>query len=260
MTNLPSIIPDQEEWATMKEISKVLLTTQFLPDSIKSPQQAVAIILKGRELKIPAMQALSQINVIKGKPTMSAELMLAMIYRECPTAEVEFTKYTDTEVECKVRRHSKGNWQTFSWTMKTAQTAGLASGFSWKKYPRAMLRSRVISEMARAVFPDCIMGCSYTPEEMGAAVNDEGEILEVEPKEVKTEYIEPTSEPQEPETANYMGFVPQEAKLAAYLDKLGVEGALSEDIGKKLMSKPFTKDNIDAAIKEALKESLANGN
>ena len=33
------------------------------------------------------MQALSQINVIKGKPTMSAELMLAMIYRECPTVE-----------------------------------------------------------------------------------------------------------------------------------------------------------------------------
>ena len=46
-----------------------------------------------------------------------------------------------------------------------AQRAGLASRDTWKSYPRAMLRARVISEGVRTSFPGVAIGV-YTPEEL----------------------------------------------------------------------------------------------
>ena len=66
----------------------------------------------------------------------------------------------------------------FSYTIEEAKQAGLLGKDSWKNYPAAMLRARAVSIVARAVFPDSIMGCSYIHEELGAEVNEEGEIIE----------------------------------------------------------------------------------
>jgi hypothetical protein len=50
--------------------------------------------------------------------------------------------------------------------MEDAKVAGLLSKDTWKKYPEAMLRARCVAIVARALFPDAIMGASYTPEEL----------------------------------------------------------------------------------------------
>jgi len=42
----------------------------------------------------------------------------------------------------------------------------LANKDNWKKYPKAMLRARAVSEMARTLFPDIIAGCGHTPDEI----------------------------------------------------------------------------------------------
>jgi hypothetical protein len=82
VSNLP--IPSVEEFRTMKELGAMAIKSGFLPTSINTPEKAVIIILKGRELGIPPMQAFSSIAVVNGKPTMSAELMLSLIYRCVP--------------------------------------------------------------------------------------------------------------------------------------------------------------------------------
>jgi hypothetical protein len=141
--------------------------------------KAVIVAIKGRELGIPMMQAFSDINVINGRPTISASLMLALIYKAHPKAEIEFKKYTDEICEIHVRRPNEKNFQIFKFDLKDAETAGLlgpktSPSSPWVKYPRAMLRSRVVSEMARSKFPDALMGCLYTPEELG------GEVIDIE--------------------------------------------------------------------------------
>src|SRR5689334_6301227 len=75
------ILPAPEEWKTIWSMAKVLVSSRLLPDSVQTPEAATAIILKGRELNIPPMQAFASINIIKGKPTLSAELMAALVYR-----------------------------------------------------------------------------------------------------------------------------------------------------------------------------------
>lgn len=183
MTKLPqlsnniSILPTNDEFRLIQRMITPMVQSGFLPNTIKTPAQALTIALKGRELGIPPMQAFAHINIIQGKPAISAELMLALIYKNYPDAVISFE--TNTNEACVIKAARPGQKSdSFSFTIQDAEQAGLASGHSWKKYPASLLRARCISAMARAKFPDALMGASYTPEEMG------GEIEEVEEESI----------------------------------------------------------------------------
>jgi hypothetical protein len=164
-----NLMPSAQEWKMMVDQASVLVKSGFLPDSVKTPEQAITIMLKGREVGMPPMQAFAQINVIKGKPTIGAEGMLALILKAHPSVKFEYTVNTNEACEMKIAR--PGNSQcTFKYTIDDATKAGLMSKDNWKKNPRAMLRSRCISEMSRSIFPDALMGISFTPEEMEDAL------------------------------------------------------------------------------------------
>lgn len=177
-------IPGAQEFQTMKELATMAIKSQLLPQAIKTPEQAVIIMLKGRELGIPPMQAFSSIAVVQGKPTMSAELMLSMIYKNIPGAIVNFLETTNEACVIEAKR-PHGKPTKFSFLMTDARQAGLADKGPWKAYPAAMLRARCISAMARALFPDALNGVSYTPEELGAeTIEVEGITIEPEKKEI----------------------------------------------------------------------------
>ena len=53
-------------------MAEQLVPTGFLPKAIDTPQKAAAILLKGRELGIAPMAALSGIAIINQKPTVMA--------------------------------------------------------------------------------------------------------------------------------------------------------------------------------------------
>jgi hypothetical protein len=138
-------------------------------------------MLKGRELGIPPLQALSHINVINGKPAMSAELMLAQILKLHPKTQFKFPERTNEKCTISVKR-AGFDFESFTFTIQDAKQAGLMSNPSWNKYPRAMLHARVVSEMARSLFPDALAGISYTPEELGAVVDENGDIIDMIPE------------------------------------------------------------------------------
>ena len=184
------VLPTPLDWDLLQRQCKAFIESGFLPDHItknctekQAIAKAIAIAWKGRELGIPPMQALAGINVIQGKPTLSAELMLALIFQKVSGAIVNFTtpiEKQDTECTVEMQRPG-GKFNVFRFSIEDASRAGLVrSGSGWTKYPAAMLRARAISAGARAVFPDCIMGC-YTAEELGGEVIDVGPTLTVAP-------------------------------------------------------------------------------
>ena len=142
----------------------VLIKSGFLPQAIRTPAQAVAIMLTGRELGIPTMQALRQINVIQGKPTMAAELMLALAYQRIPGFRYAVVKSTAQECVCQFERPGHKPYQ-HTFTMQDADALGLAGKQNWHTQPATMLRWRCISSGLRLVAPDAIAGV-YTPEEL----------------------------------------------------------------------------------------------
>lgn len=171
---------ESEEWNLLQRQCKAFIASGFLPDHVTkncSMEQAIAraltIATKGKELGIPPLQAFSSISVIGGKPSLSAELMLALIYQRVPGAKITIKTPADRQnTECTVSmQRPGGESMDFRFTMEDAKRADLR-GTGWQKYPASMLRARAISAGARAVFPDAIMGC-YTPEEVGELAMDE---------------------------------------------------------------------------------------
>lgn len=177
MTNVLALrTVDKSEWDIMLQQAAMLVKTGFLPEAIKTPEQAVAIMLKGRELQIPAMYALSNIAVIHGKPVANAELMLALVLRDHGDEAMEITESTNERCTVAYRRRAASQRRQYTFSIQDAAKADLMKGATWQHYPAAMLRARCISAVARMAFPDSIAGM-YTPEELGATVtiNEQGE-------------------------------------------------------------------------------------
>lgn len=183
MTTEITILPDRDEWAQMKELANVAVKSGLLPATIKTPEAAAIIMLKGRELGIPPMVAFSHIHVIQGKPTMSAEIMLAYIRKDFPTAEINILETTDERCTIEAGRPGAKILTKFMWDMNKARRMGLADKDNWKKQPGTMLRWRVITEMKRVIFPEVLLGIDYTPEELGATVSSQGIVKDITPTE-----------------------------------------------------------------------------
>lgn len=160
--------PTDLEWQTIVNMAGPLVKSGLLPKAVDTEAKAVAIMLKGRELGLPPMYALSNINVIQGKPVCNAELMLAIIYRDLGSQVIlNETPEGERHKRC-VLSYTRPGWperKRHEFTWDDAVKAGLTGKDSWKGYPDAMLRARCISAVARMAFPDLIGGL-YTQEEI----------------------------------------------------------------------------------------------
>ena len=166
-----------QTWEVMKSQATTLVKSGFLPKAVDTPEKALAIAMKGRELGLPMMQSITSIHVIDGKPTISAELMAALVHQRVPGAVLRCIETNDRICTYEAARPGDKILK-MSFTWDEAVRAGVTGKDNWKKYPAAMLRARCCSAICRIVFPDAIMGC-YTPDELGAITNDEGEVVDV---------------------------------------------------------------------------------
>lgn len=131
--------------------------TEFVPDAMRGkPAVVAAAILYGRELDLAPMSALRAINVIKGKPALSAEAMRAMIL--AAGHEITFQEMTNARCVIVGRRKGQDSTTTVTYTMDDAKRAGLAGQQQYAKMPRQMLAARATAELARLIFADVIGG------------------------------------------------------------------------------------------------------
>lgn len=154
-----------EQWQIMRQQADVLIKSGFLPQSIKTPEQALAIMMMGSALQIDAIVALNTINVIQGKPTVSPQLMLALVRR---SGQLEHFRTFD-EGDCAVveikRRGETMHVERFS--VQDANAMGLSGKDNWRKQPATMRKWRAVAAACRVVFPDVTWGiASYTTEEI----------------------------------------------------------------------------------------------
>jgi len=212
----------------MHSQATVYLKSGFLPASIKSPEQAMMIMAKGIELGLPPVYALTHINIIQGKPTVPPEVMLSLIYQRCPGAIIDY-KQNDSEACVIVATRPGHQPAEFSYTMEDAKLAKLDTKDNWKKYPTDMLRARCISRMARARFADCISGASYVPEEMGAHVNEEGEVIDIDVNRIEDQI--------------YEGKDYQKLWLADVFKSYGIERDRWSELSASLLEKELTLED-----------------
>jgi hypothetical protein len=131
--------------------------TEFVPESLRGKTAAVAAaILYGRELGLEPMTSLRSINVIKGKPTLSAEAMRAMVL--AAGHDIRFAEMTAARCVIVGRRKGQEDSTTVTFTMDDAKKMGVGGGAQYSKMPRQMLAARATAELCRLIFADAIGG------------------------------------------------------------------------------------------------------
>lgn len=161
-------VAEKIEWA------RALAPAALLP---KAYQRNPANLLLAAELAdalgISRINALTSIHVVEGKPSASADLMAALVRRAGHKLRV---KGSDSVVKAVLIRADDPDFEyEATWTIERARAAGLAGKNVWKAYPHAMLRSRAITEVIRAGASEVLVGVIYTPEELGAEVDGQGQ-------------------------------------------------------------------------------------
>lgn len=136
---------------------------------VATPQQAMALMLIAQAEGLHPAIAARDYHIIEGRPSLKADAMLSRFQNS--GGKVTWHQHDDTCVSATFT-HPIGGEITIEWNMERAKQAGLGPGNTksgqpnmWSKYPRQMLRARVISEGIRTLYPGVVSGF-YTPEEV----------------------------------------------------------------------------------------------
>ena len=101
-------------------------------------------------------------SVIQNKPALKAEAMLARFQKA--GGHIQWTELSDKRCAA-IFSHPQCSPVEVDWDLDRAKQAGLGGKDMWRKFPRNMLKARVISDGVRTAYPACLGGM-YTPEEV----------------------------------------------------------------------------------------------
>jgi hypothetical protein len=145
-------------------LGKMFADSGLFPDT-RAAGQAMVKVLAGQELGFGPVASMTGINVIKGRVTLSANLIAAVIRR---SGRYDYRVRRLDDQGCEIEFLMSGEVIGMSsFTMDDAKKAGLAGGDNWRKYPRNMLFARAVSNGAKWYTPDILGGSPvYTPDEL----------------------------------------------------------------------------------------------
>src|SRR3990170_3958760 len=123
--------PPNGALSTMQQ-AELLIRSGMLPTTLRQPEQVIAIMMRGKELGIGPMEALTSINVIQGKVSSSTQLMLALIYKSGLLEDIEMIR--SDPAKCMMKRRGMTP-HTVEFGKKDAQAMGLLGKDTYKKFP-----------------------------------------------------------------------------------------------------------------------------
>lgn len=179
------------------ELANMLAKSELIPNALRNkPADVLLVLMKGNELGLLPMQALSLINVIQGKPVIAAEAMAALVRSNAPICRfLRMVESTDTIATFETQRAGDPEPTRLSYSIEDAKKAGLSGKDNWVKQPKTMLRWRALSAICRLIYPDLTQGLS-TPEEM-----EEVAERDITPDRVAPPLaVAPAPEPEDAET------------------------------------------------------------
>lgn len=155
----------------MLGMAKAFVDSQMF--GVRTVAEAYSLMLIAQaEGSHPAIAA-RDYHVIKGRPTLKADAMMARFQQA--GGVVEWDEISDHRVAARFSHPTKSPKPVLiEWTDETVTQAQISSDMH-KKYPRQMKRARVISEGVRTVLPECVCGV-YAPEEIATKISELEEI------------------------------------------------------------------------------------
>lgn len=269
IATLPAVredsLPERQEYA------KALSVSNLLPPEYRgNPGNVLYAVEFGRSIGVDPIVAITEVHIIKGKPSSSAGLVSALV-RKAGHRMRTWVERDDNgrlvRAVSTIHRHDDPDFEFRSeWDIPRAVTAGLLKqNENYGKYPEGMLVARSQTEVARMACKEALCGLGYTPEELGAQVNEDGSVVVTtapvranQPGRTVRDAVAPPAEPptvwpappaDEPppappvESSERMISAPQQKKMAALMRENGItdrDSALAyviEVIGRPVASR-----------------------
>lgn len=157
---------------SLSDLGNVLAKSGFFQDT-RDASQAIVKVLAGRELGFGPIASMTGVYIVKGRPALSANLMAAAIKR---SGRYTYRVVRLDDQACEIAFFENG--QEIGRSEFTADDAKRAGTQNMDKFPRNMLFARALSNGAKWFCPDIFGGPVYTPEELGAAVDEDGNVID----------------------------------------------------------------------------------
>jgi len=212
MSKLPTLAP--QNMTEAMDFSKMLSQSEMVPKAYqRKPQDILVAVQWGYELGLQPLQALQNIAIINGKPSVYGDAALALVKSDPRCAGVAERVEGDGDnrtAYCKVkRRYGDEIEETIGqFSVADAKRARLwGKQGPWSQYPDRMLQMRARGFAIRDAFPDALKGV-ITAEE---AQDYPTEAKDVTPKANPLDQIKPALEaPSDPEPEPEIEVLPPE--------------------------------------------------
>ncbi len=145
------------------QFSEMLASSSMVPKAYQGkPNDVLVCVQWGYEMGLAPMQALQNIAVINGKPSVYGDAMMALV-QSSPVCE-DIEEYFEGEgttnpvAVCVAKRKGRKPVVT-KFSVEDAKRAGLwGKGGPWTAYPKRMLQMRARGFALRDAFPDVLKG------------------------------------------------------------------------------------------------------
>jgi len=249
----------------VERAAKAMAGSGFFADT-RQASQAIVKILAAREIGLGPFAGMTGVNIIQGKPAFGANIMAACV-KKSGRYNYRVTEMTEKACSIEFMERLGGKWIAVGISTFTIEDARKAGTKNLDKFPRNMLFARAMSNGVKWFCPDVMNGSTvYTPEELGADVDEDGNIVSIqfvsEPEQdnepelqVQTQEPEPENKPTIPTPLleEAYGVKTSEGKLYGEMTEAGLERMLSH-MWKQLRQnhlEPDERVEIERKIKAA---------
>lgn len=151
-------------------LARFFAAADIVPTDLKNkPANAFLVILYGQRLGLPPEIALSTVSVVKGKPRMAGQLLLAKVREAGHKPKIE---HGNGECTVTIVRGDDGEQHTETFSLDDAVTARLCTikdgkpysrskqgePLPWETYPKRMLQWRAVGACVDVICPEVKMG------------------------------------------------------------------------------------------------------
>lgn len=150
-------------------LAQFFAAADIVPNDLRGkPANCFLVILYGQRLGLPPEIALSTVSVVKGKPRMAGQLLLAKVREAGHRPKIE---HGVNECTCTITRDD-GDEHSETFSLDDAVTAGLCKiregkpyarsqkgePLPWESYPKRMLQWRAVGACVDVICPEVKMG------------------------------------------------------------------------------------------------------
>jgi hypothetical protein len=189
--------------ADLQQVGQIFVKSGFFADT-KDAAQAMVKVMAGAELGFSPIASMTGIYIVKGKVSLSANLMAAAIKRS-GRYNYRVAKGHPTADVCEITflERIDGKWEEIGTSAFTKTDAAKAQTQNMDKFARNMLFARAMSNGARWYCADIFGGPAYTPDELGATINEDGDVIDVPVTKQKPVPADVTAQANEDEAAEF---------------------------------------------------------